>query len=152
MTVWVAQPDYTTVPRLSETMTVAELLVNWRRASIYAFANDEFAIQAAKVPAKDNGLRRGRVGKRRLGLLDDRRLRERQQVRQLDARVRIGATNLKPIEILVRHFAGIRVQLRDECGHTRWEGLWGAGSALPPRPRAGEQPTARAASARRAPD
>jgi hypothetical protein len=56
VSVWVAQPDYTTVPRLSETMTVAELLVNWRRASIYAFTDGEFEIQAAKMPAQDNGL------------------------------------------------------------------------------------------------
>ncbi len=45
-------------------MTVAELLVDWRRTSIFALANDEFAIQAAKAPAKDNDLRCGCVGKR----------------------------------------------------------------------------------------
>jgi hypothetical protein len=105
---------------LSETMTVAELLVNWRRASIYALANDEFAIQAAQVLAQDNGLRRGCVGKRRLGLRDDWRLREWQQIRQPDAGVRIVAMDLKLLQILVRHDSGITVQLRHERGHTRW--------------------------------
>ncbi len=94
------------------------------------FAEGKKEHEATQVPAQYDGLRCGRVGKHGLDLSGDRRLRERQQLRQTDARVGIGAANLQPIEILIGNCAGVGVQLGDERDHARWQRLGGTSGQL----------------------
>ncbi len=94
------------------------------------FAEGKKEHEATQVPAQYDGLRCGRVGKHGLDLSGDRRLRERQQLRQPNARIGIGAANLQPIEILIGNCAGVGVQLGDERDHARWQRLGGTPGQL----------------------